>query len=477
LITISVITAIELMPVGQFPGSRNWGYDGTYWYAVQNSYGGPRELQRLVDACHASGIAVILDVIYNHSGPEGNYINEFGPYFTVRHRTPWGSALNYDDRGSDDVRDFVLHNVRQWVRDFRMDGLRLDAVHAIIDSSPLHLLADIKSVADEEATKRGWPVQVIAESNMNDVRLLLPHERGGYDLDAQWNDEFHHAVHALLTGERDGYYSDFEAPATELVKAINKTFVFDGCYSPFLGRRHGAPARDMPGDRFIVSIQTHDQVGNRALGDRLTSLLTPAQLRLAAALMLLSPYVPMLFMGEEYGEERRFPFFCDFGDPQLQEAVRLGRRAEFASFGWTGEIPDPQDEQTYQDAKLSWRWLDGTWHAGLRFLYQDLLAARRTWPALQDFRHRSAELISTTDGATLLFLVRGDSTQPTRQIHAYFNLGAAPAPCPVEQFASRILLSTESPRYGGQDASAMVPGHILAPYECVVLKPVDEEDQ
>jgi maltooligosyltrehalose trehalohydrolase len=231
------ITAIELMPVGQFPGRRNWGYDGTYWYAAQNSYGGPRELQQLVDACHAAGLAIVLDVIYNHLGPEGNYLQEFGPYFTGHYHTPWGSALNYDDRDSGEVRNFVTNNVRHWIRDFHFDGLRLDAVHAICDASSQHLLADIKIAASDEAARLGWPVHIIAESSLNDVRLLRPLEQGGYRLDAQWNDDFHHCVHALLTGESNGYYSDYSSPATQLAKVFNDTFVYDGCHSPFLGRR------------------------------------------------------------------------------------------------------------------------------------------------------------------------------------------------------------------------------------------------
>lgn len=463
------ITAIELMPLAQFPGLRNWGYDGTFWYAVQNSYGGPRELQRLVNTCHAAGMAVMLDVIYNHLGPEGNYLGEFGPYFTDRHHTPWGRALNYDDRGSDEVREFVLNNVRQWVRDFHVDGLRLDAVHSIYDTSARHILGEIKRVADEEAARRGFPVQIIAESNLNDVRLLHPPELGGYGLDAQWSDDFHHAVHTLLTGEREGYYADFHSPAEQLVKALNDTFVYDGQYSPARGRRHGAPAGDLSGDRFVVSIQTHDQVGNRARGERLSGLVEPAQLRLAAALMLLSPHVPMLFMGEEYGEERAFPFFCDFGDPDLQEAVRRGRREEFAEFGWSGEIPDPQEERTFLASQLTWSWPDESWKGGLRRLYHDLLAARRTWPALRDFRHRTAELLSTTGGGPLLGFVRGDPAHPARQIVVRFNLGPTEIPLPAERVANRsVLLSTESPRYGGTKIAGIPPAS-LSPFEGLVL--------
>lgn len=468
------VTAIELMPLGQFPGTRNWGYDGVQWFAVQNSYGGPRELQRLVDACHSAGLAVILDVVYNHVGPEGNYLDRFGPYFTDHHRTPWGNAINYDDRESDNVRDFVLQNVRQWIRDFHMDGLRLDAVQAIVDASPRHILADIKSVADEEGIKRGWPVLVIAESSLNDVRLLHSPENGGYGLDAQWNDDFHHAVHVLLTDEREGYYADFGTPVAHLVKALTQTFVYDGCYSAFLGRHRGGPAGDLPGDQFIVSVQTHDQIGNRALGDRLSTLLQPAQLRLAASLMLLSPHVPLLFMGEEYGETRPFPFFCDFGDPQLQDSVRRGRRAEFAGFVW-GDFPDPQSEATYLSAKLTWSWPEGSWNAGLRQLYTDLLVARRAWSALRDFRNRTAQSISTAAGATLLRLIRGDACQPAAQIEACFNLTAMVTELPTEWTRGRsILLTTAATRYGGSARNPSVDDP-LAPFECRVLRMTEEK--
>ncbi len=471
------ITAIELLPVAQFPGRRNWGYDGTYWFAVQNSYGGPHELQKLVDACHAAGIAVILDVVYNHLGPEGNYLGEFGHYFTNHYHTPWGGALNYDDRGSDEVREFVLENVRQWVRDFHVDGLRLDAIHAILDSSPRHILEEIKMAADDEGAKRGVPIRIIAESCLNDVRVVHPRERGGWGLDAQWSDDFHHAVHTLLTGEKDGYYADFHSPEKQLAKALNDTFVYDGIYSPIRGRRHGTPAGDVPGDQFVVSTQTHDQVGNRARGERLSALVQPAQLRLAAALMLLSPHIPLLFMGEEYGEERPFPFFCDFGDRQLQEAVRRGRRAEYAGFAWAGEIPDPQDRKTFFSAKLTWAWPETSWKAGLRHLYQDLLTARRTWPALRDFQNRTAELLSTAEGApVLLRLERGRPSQPAETITAWFNLGSAATALPDEPAANRpLLLRTEEPRYGGAAAAVPLEETTLAPFECIVLGPIQEE--
>jgi maltooligosyltrehalose trehalohydrolase len=325
------VTAIELMPVSQFPGNRGWGYDGTYLFAVQNSYGGPRSLQRFVDAAHSHGLAVFLDVVYNHLGPEGNYAAEFGDYFTHKYQTPWGPAFNFDAAGCDFVRQFVTENVRYWLQDFHLDGLRLDAVHAIMDISPTHILRDIQRTAEQFATENNRAIQIIAESDLNDVRLIDSPNRGGYGLAGQWSDDFHHALHTLLTDESVGYYVDFGEPE-QLVKALNDTFVYDGCYSLYRRRKHGAPATGIPRHHFVVSIQNHDQVGNRALGDRLSVLLEPAKQRLAAGLQLLSPMTPLIFMGEEYGEENPFPFFCDFGDPRQIDAVRTGRQHEFSDF-------------------------------------------------------------------------------------------------------------------------------------------------
>jgi maltooligosyltrehalose trehalohydrolase len=352
------VTAVELMPVAQFPGGRSWGYDGVHLYAVQNSYGGPHGLQRLVDACHVAGLAIFLDVVYNHLGPEGNYLHEFGPYFTDRYRTPWGPAFNYDGSDCDPVRDFIFDNVRLWIGEYRMDGLRLDATHAIIDASPTHILRGIKETADAAAGARGRRAHVVAEHLRNDVRILLPPERGGYGLDAEWNDDFHHAVHAYLTGERGGYYEDFGA-ARHLPKVLEETYVIDGVYSRFRGRRFGAPAGGLSGDRFVVSIQNHDQVGNRARGDRLRTLVHPPALRLAASLMLLAPHLPLLFMGEEYGEEHPFLYFCSFLNPRLAESVRQGRRRDYAAF-MHGHVPDPQAESTFTASRLSWSWPEGS---------------------------------------------------------------------------------------------------------------------
>jgi maltooligosyltrehalose trehalohydrolase len=465
------VTAVELMPVGQFPGTRNWGYDGVFPYAVQNSYGGPHGLQRLVDACHAAGLAVFLDVVYNHLGPEGNYLAEFGPYFTDRYHTPWGAALNFDGAGSDAVRDFVVDNARMWVEEYHCDGLRVDAVHAIYDFGPRHILREIQEAVAEVALRRGLPLHVIAESDLNDVRLLLPHEQGGHGLAAQWSDDFHHAIHTHLTGEGHGYYADF-GRVEDLPRVLEQPFLYDGRYSRHRDRRHGAPVGELPGDRFVVCIQNHDQVGNRARGDRLNVLVDPAAYRLAASLLLLSPYVPLLFMGEEYGEEAPFPFFCSFADGKLVENVRRGRKAEFASFAWQGEVPDPQAEATFNAARLTWSWPEGSVRAGLRRLYQDLLTARRAWPALRDFHNCKVRLLPTAENAVLEML-RGERTAGD-MVQAFFNLSNQPRPVGVVLSNATILFRSEAARYGGTRNSA-TPETELLPYECAVCGPPRRE--
>jgi maltooligosyltrehalose trehalohydrolase len=447
------VTAIEVMPVAQFPGNRNWGYDGVYPYAVQSSYGGPYAFQRFVDAAHRAGLAVILDVVYNHLGPEGNYFSQFGPYFTDRYRTPWGKAINFDGPDSDPVRRFCIDNACAWVRDFHVDGLRLDAVQMIYDFSPLHILAEIQAAVQREAVRQRRIVHVIAETDQNDVRLVRPRGRGGYGLDGVWSDDFHHSVHSLLTGERDGYYLDFGRPE-HVAKAFNDVFVYDGCYSPFHCRRQGSRVGSIDRNRFVTCIQNHDQVGNRANGERLDALVAPAARRLACGLLMLSPCVPLLFMGEEYGEQRPFPFFCSFDDPALIEAVRVGRRREFAelSFRWRADIPDPQAPETFAAAKLDWAWPEGSRGAEFRQLYQDLLAARRHWAALRDRRPTHARVLaeprSNVPSGTPGFLLisRGGDTG----LLAVANLTAETLP--ITELGldhNGLLLTTEDRRYGG----------------------------
>jgi maltooligosyltrehalose trehalohydrolase len=452
------VTAVEIMPVAQFPGARNWGYDGVHPFAPQNSYGGPDGLRRLVDACHAHGLAALLDVVYNHLGPEGNYTGEFGPYTSGRYHTPWGSAFNYDGPGSDGVRAFVLDNVRHWIAEYHLDGLRLDATHAMFDIRPVHILQEIKQMAD--AASSGRPVQIIAESLLNDVRVVRPVEQGGYGLDAEWNEDFHHALHAYLTGERHGKYVDFGS-AADLPHVLERAFVLDGRYSRYRRRRWGAPADGISGDRFVIGTLNHDHVGNRARGERLATLVDPAQLRLAASLMLLAPYVPLIFMGEEYGERHPFLFFCSFGDAGLIENVRRGRRRDYAL---QGDVPDPHAESTFAASRLSWSWPDGTPHAGLRRLYQDLLAARRRWPALRDFVNRTARLEPDLEHGPIVHLVRGD-------LHVFVNLGDQATrrlrSIPADH---RLLFSSERADYSGrrQDAGAWTQLH---PFECLAFGP------
>ncbi|MCU1308266.1 MAG: Malto-oligosyltrehalose trehalohydrolase [Acidobacteriaceae bacterium] len=373
------VTAIELMPVAAFPGERNWGYDGVSPYAVQSSYGGPQGLKRLVNAAHEVGLVVVLDVVYNHLGNEGNYTRTFGPYFTDRHKTPWGEAVNYDQTGegpgSEGVREYVVEHALYWLREYHVDGLRLDAVQTIYDDSPKHILAEIKENVAMFAKEAGREICVIAESDENDSKLVLPPERGGYGLDAFWSDDFHHAIHALLTGERDGYYQDFGA-LEQVAKALAEGYVFQGEHFNYWNRRRGTSAKDVPLPANVIALQNHDQVGNRAKGERLSVLSSGAQRRAASALLLLSPHTPLLFMGEEFDETAPFQFFTSFGDPVLAEAVRNGRREEFKKFaGLWSEVPDPQDAATFERSKLDWRLAQS--EDGMLAWYKSLIGLRK----------------------------------------------------------------------------------------------------
>ena len=369
------VTTIELMPVAQFPGSRNWGYDGVYLFAPQNTYGGPDSLQRLVNAAHRHGLAVALDVVYNHLGPEGNYLNAFGPYFTDRYRTPWGQALNFDGAGSDEVRRFFMENALYWLQDYHFDALRLDAVHGIFDFGAQHFLAELKTSVAHLAKRLGRQIHLIAESDLNDSRILRDTAQGGYGLDAQWSDDFHHSVHTLLTRENQGYYSDFEG-VPPLVSTLRDGWSYQGQHSNYRKRRHGNSPSGISSDKFVVFNQNHDQVGNRAAGERLTSLANFEALKLAAGITLLSPFVPLLFMGEEYGETAPFQYFISHGDPDLVEAVRRGRREEFAAFGWEDRVPDPQDESTFLRSHLNHALKKKEPYATLRRFYQQLIRIR-----------------------------------------------------------------------------------------------------
>ncbi len=381
------VTAIELMPVAQFSGTRNWGYDGVYLFAPQNNYGGPRGLQRLVDAAHAQGLAVFLDVVYNHVGPEGNTLPEFGPYFNTKHETPWGKAINVDGRHSDDVRRFLLENALQWLDDYHMDGLRLDAVHAIIDQSSKTFMEELADTTHAHATVRGVPFHVIAETSANDPRYVRPRNEGGWGLDAMWNDDFTHALYTFTTHDATDYSGDYPDDAS-LAKAFGNAFVIDGNYSKYRGRRHGRPPLGIPGKRFVVCADNHDRVGNRVNGERLGSLASFDMLKVSAAAVILSPFVPLVFMGEEYAEPSPFLYFTDHSDAKLREEVSRGRKEEFKGHGWTTEPPDHAALETFQRSTLRHSVKTSGHHATMLAYYRRLLTLRRTHPALRRLDHR-----------------------------------------------------------------------------------------
>ena len=386
------VDAVEVMPVAAFPGARGWGYDGVDLFAVQQSYGGPDALRRFVDACHSAGLAVILDVVYNHLGPDGNHLAAFGPYFTDTHRTPWGDAVNYDAAGSDEVRRFVVDNALTWLRDYHCDGLRLDAVHAIVDTSATHIVEEVATAVHTLGRELGRTLWVIAESDLNDPRVVNDQARGGYACDAQWSDDFHHALHASLTGETSGYYMDF-GRVGDIASALKRAFAHAGEYSTFRQRHHGRSVGDLPATRFLGYMQNHDQVGNRARGERSSALMSTGRLQIAAALVLLGPFVPMLFAGEEWAASTPFLYFTDHQDKELGRLVSEGRRREFATFGWRPEdVPDPQEEATFARSRLRWDELEREPHATVLRWHRDLIALRRATPGLRDGDRAAVEV-------------------------------------------------------------------------------------
>jgi maltooligosyltrehalose trehalohydrolase len=443
------ITAIELMPVAQCPGTRNWGYDGTYLFAPQHNYGGPDGLKRLVNACHAAGLAVIMDVVYNHLGPEGNYLGDFGPYFTDTYRTPWGSAINYDGPESDAVRHFVISNAVYWIHEYHIDALRLDAIHGIFDFSARHLLQDIRDAVHAEGLQLNRQVHVIAESDLNDARIIAPISKGGYGLNGQWSDDFHHALHAMLTKERNGYYEDF-GQLKDVANAIRDGVVFTGQYSPHRRRRHGNSFKHCSPSQFVVCAQNHDQIGNRALGDRLSSLVSFEALKVANAAVLLSPYIPLLFMGEEYGETAPFLYFIDHGDPALIEAVRQGRKGEFAAFGWT-DIPDPYDRATFDRSRLQpCLETDRQQQAHLRWC-QALIQLRKSVPALGTGAKGDRVQIGAHPKSQLLIIHRRAKEGPEALILLGFhhNSTLALAKLPKGNWENRLDNGTSA--FGGRE--------------------------
>lgn len=443
------VTALELMPVAAFPGGRNWGYDGVFPFAVQASYGGPEGLKRLVDACHRQGLAVFLDVVYNHLGPEGNYLADFGPYFTDRYRTPWGRAINFDGPESDPVRAYFLQNALQWLEEYRFDGLRLDAIHAIVDTGARPFLQELAEGVGALEARLGRRLHLVAESDRNDPRFVRRREQGGIGLGAEWCDDFHHALHALLTGEREGYYVDFGG-ADHLAKAYREGFVYSGQYSRYRRRRHGAPSADLPGERFVAFAQNHDQVGNRMQGERLAALVPFEALKVTAAAVLLSPYLPLLFMGEEYGEQAPFLYFVSHADPELVRAVREGRKAEFAPFGWAQEPPDPQAEETFARSRLRWELgLEGRGLA-LREFHRECLRLRRELPALQCL-DKAGLKAAALEGRSALWVHRGRGEEA---VLLGLNFETVPVALTAPGGPWKLLLDSAARRWGGPGAAA-----------------------
>lgn len=440
------ITAVGLMPVAQFPGNRNWGYDGVYPFAAQDTYGGPAGFKTLVNACHRKGLAVVLDVVYNHLGPEGNYLRNFGPYFTNCYKTPWGEAVNFDGPHSDEVRRFFIENALFWITEFHIDGLRLDALHAIVDPSAYPFIQELGEAVHREAKKVKRQVYLFAESDRNDARLIRPIPLGGYGLDALWNDDFHHALHALLTEEKGGYYLDFGG-MKDLGKAFREGFIYSGQYSPYRQRRHGSSYRDLAGSRFVVFSQNHDQVGNRMLGERLSQLLSLEGQKLAAAAVVLSPFLPLLFMGEEYGETAPFLYFISHSDPGLIEAVRRGRRKEFSSFAWPGEPPDPQNEDPFLLSKLHHELRRERPHGLLLGFYRELIRLRKTLSPLATLHMEQME-VTEFEEERVLFIRRWEGEE---EVFMVLNFGDIPADMDLAVPAGfwKKQLDSQEERWGG----------------------------
>ena len=449
------IDLIELLPINAVDGPVNWGYDGVGWYAVTGNYGGPDAFKRFVDAAHARGLGVVLDVVYNHLGPSGAYLDRYGPYFAGSNI--WGPSLNLDGPGSDEVRRYVIDNALMWLRDFHVDGLRIDAVHALRDTRAQHVLEQLAVEVAALECHVGRPLSLIAESDLNDPKLITAREGGGYGLTAQWCDDVHHALHAVLTGEGQGYYGDFaEAGLNGLAHVLTRGFLHEGTWSSFRGRSHGAPldTARIPGSRLVTYLQNHDQIGNRATGDRLTQTLSPGLLACGAALLFTSGFTPMLFMGDEWGARTPWQFFSRFDDPALQQAVREGRRSEFAEHGWSDadEVPDPNAASTFTDSTLDWSEPEQEPHATLLRMHQELIALRRAWPELSD-PWLDAVGVDVHEQARTLVIARGS-------MRIVVNLGAEPVTLSLGATITRILLASEPTR--SDDDSFTVPAEAFA---------------
>ncbi|MGB9307522.1 MAG: malto-oligosyltrehalose trehalohydrolase [Mycobacterium sp.] len=448
------IDFVELMPVNSFAGTHGWGYDGVLWYSVHEPYGGPDGLVRFVDACHARGLGVLIDAVFNHLGPSGNYLPRFGPYLSSG-SNPWGEGINIADADSDEVRRYIIGCALRWMRDFHADGLRLDAVHALVDTTAVHILEELATETEWLSKQLGRPLSLIAESDRNDPRLITPPDCGGYGITAQWDDDIHHAIHTAVSGERQGYYADFGSLET-LAHTLRGGFFHDGTYSSFRRRRHGRPldTQTIPATRLLAYTCTHDQVGNRALGDRPSQSLDGGQLAIKAALVLGSPYTAMLFMGEEWGASTPFQFFSSHPEPELAQATRDGRKAEFAEHGWDADdIPDPQDPQTFQRSKLNWDEAGAGEHARLLELYRELIALRRGEPDLAD--PWLGNLTIDYDEAQRWIVLRRN------RLAIACNLGTEPATVPV---SGELVLAWSEPKIG--DTTTDLPGHSFAILRC-----------
>ncbi|RFZ85053.1 malto-oligosyltrehalose trehalohydrolase [Mucilaginibacter terrenus] len=459
------ITAIEIMPVAQFPGNRNWGYDGVFPYAVQNSYGGPAGLMELVDACHKKGLAVILDVVYNHVGPEGNYLNEFGQYFTDKYNTPWGNAINFDDAHCDEVRNFFKQNVLMWFRDFHVDALRMDAVHAIKDFSPKHILQEIKESVDELMADTGRKHYLIIEFDLNDKRFIDPLPQG-YGMDGQWIDEFHHALRVTAGGERNGYYADFSG-ISDLAKAYRDAYVYDGQYSPHRQKKFGTKT-DNPGQQFVVFSQNHDHVGNRLLGERSSVLFSFEMQKLLAGAVMVVPYLPMLFMGEEYAEQNPFQYFVSHTDEDMIAAVRKGRKEEFKAFHAEGEAPDPQSEETFRRSALNWDSIHQQQHKTMLHYYKTLIVLRKQSLALATLNRHQLEVSCDQEQQTL-WLHRWEGDE---HVYCFMNFSdkVQQLALPADGPALSIILDSADPEFGGQRSTSVRGGEaeVILPESIII---------
>jgi maltooligosyltrehalose trehalohydrolase len=441
------ITAIEIMPVAEFPGNRNWGYDGASLYPPQNSYGGPTSLKMLVDACHQHGLTVVMDVVYNHLGPEGNYLPEFAPCFSDAHHTPWGKAINFDGPESDGIRRWVIDNALYWLTEYHIDALRLDAIHGIYDFGARHILDELSEAFHNQAERLRRQAWIIAESDLEDVRIINPRAVGGYALDAQWHDDFHHALYALITGERQGFLTDFGALA-DVAKSIREGFVFDGKYSRYRRRRYGSSSKNRPGEQFVGFIQNHDQVANTSRGKRLSALVTLEQQKMAAVLTVCSPFLPLLFMGEEYGETAPFLFFTSFEDPHLVNAVREGRKRELGAHYSEGDFADPQAESTFERCKLDWSKPERSPYAQILRLHRDLISLRKKHPSLGNGRKDLTE-IQFDEKSKLFVMKRTGPSGDAALIVCNFSADGQTIPVAPTPLNWRLVLWTGDEAYGG----------------------------